>query len=708
MKVVVEEEQKHLTKEEKTQKEEAQKQSEFLRRAKGLLRMSADARRRYDYEWMVRDLFRRGYQFSKYQPSTQTLILASRQTAKIPINIIAAQMRAIRNMVTSFRPKWEILPRSYSEGAKTQARYSQRLLDYTYDRLKLKTMIKETVMQGLQYSVGGPWQIYYDKIKKEVNIWLIDPFDFYFDPYAESLEDAEFCIKAVRRPVDEIKNNPDFDKKAREEITGGENRLAVSEYKQLMLQAMREASGAFKDESYSTSIVFEGYFKTRDENTGEVDILRCDWTDKNTIPLVYEKTGTDEFNFEIYRADINPKEIYGEGWMKHVLPINRVINHLESSMFDYANRVAKGRIVVDRDSGVRAIHNVHGEIISKNRGAEVRAMDMPSLPVAVSNQVIRFQRYIEDIGAVHESSLGRMPVGIRSGLGIAELKQSDSTGQDDLVDNLEDFLSAVGKKVLRCIAENYTTYQVVYDLGAQENEEKYFAVVGEKSGKKGHEEKGHEGQVKIGPDWFDVATIAKDNQIRVTIGSWLGYTKEAMQEKVLQLAEKGLIDQKTFLRLWEFGGVDEIVQETRKESILKQAMSKPPAPGQPNVSQYDLAQTENDMMVLEAKDMPVSENDDHLVHIAVHQDALARGADDLVGKHIELHNMYLEHSWGTSPQAQNPSSGPEGADAVRNQQVAAQQPPGGSPGAGGPPTPIPQPGLGMPQAGGQPPGVQIP
>ena len=33
--------------------------------AKMALSHSADARRRYDYEWMVRDLFRRGYQFSR-------------------------------------------------------------------------------------------------------------------------------------------------------------------------------------------------------------------------------------------------------------------------------------------------------------------------------------------------------------------------------------------------------------------------------------------------------------------------------------------------------------------------------------------------------------------------------------------------------------------------------------------------------------------
>src|SRR3990172_687675 len=79
--------------------------------AKLALKHSADSRRRYDYEWMVRDLFRRGYQFSRYQPNTQTVVLASRQTARIPINIVNAQMRSIASQVTSFRPKFEVMPR---------------------------------------------------------------------------------------------------------------------------------------------------------------------------------------------------------------------------------------------------------------------------------------------------------------------------------------------------------------------------------------------------------------------------------------------------------------------------------------------------------------------------------------------------------------------------------------------------------------------
>lgn len=653
------------------------RQRQFLSRAKRELGRDVDARRRYDYEWMVREMFRRGYHFSRYQPTTQTIILASRQSAKIPINIVAAQMRAIRNQVTSFRPKWEVLPRYSTKFSQTQARYSGRFLDYFFDRNKLKIKIKETVTQGLTFSVGGPWEIYYDKDKQEIKIYLLDPFDFYIDRYSQDgdLSDAQRVVKAVRQPLGDVRANKDFNPMAVKEIVGSDARLAVSEYKQFIIQSVKQLDQGGVDDSENI-ILYEGYFRQRDDN-GKPYILKMVWTDQNITPLVYEKLDDDDFPFVVYRADINPKDIYGESWMKHVMPINRVIDMLESSVYDYNHRIAKGRIVVDRDAGVRSISNVHGEIISKNKGSVIQALDLPPLPIAVADQISRMRMYIEDVGAVHEASLGRVPAGVKSGIGVAELKQSDATGQDDLVDNLEDFLSLVGTKVLKAVSKNYSNYHFVHTMGVREGQEGYFAVVGEGSSKKGSKDSKHEGQVKIGPDWIDLAVIGEDNNIRVTVGSWLGYTKEMMQEKVLKYAQLGLIDQKTALRLLEFGDVDEIVQQTRIESLLQKQLD-PKTGQQPGgqVDQYALAMTENEMMVNEGKPVKPDPHDDHIVHIALHQEALGQGEDEIVGHHIALHQMYAglpvdEQFSGEeeqAPQQQGGQQPPQGMD----QQAAMQ------------------------------------
>lgn len=665
---------KELTEEQKAELVKRNEQRDFLQNiAKIAYQHASDSRRRYDYEWMVRDMFRRGYQFSKYQPTTQTVILASRQTARIPINIVNAQMRSIASQVTSFRPKFEVMPRyGESKESQTNARYSGKLLDYYFDKLGMKKLIKETVLEGLMFSVGGPWEVVFDEEKKEIVIWKRDPYDFYFDPLATNTEDAEFQISAVRRPLAEVIYNDEYDPLARSEIRGGEGRLAASEYKQFMLTALKYVTQFNRAESPEL-ILFDGKFRIRDKETGKPHLRRVVWTEQNSIPLLYEDLDTNEYDTCLYQADLNPNEVYGEGWMKHVMPLNRVLNSLESSVFDYNYKVAKGRIVVDKDSGIRAIHNIHGEIISKKRGAEVRALDMPPLPIATASQIERIYKYMEDISGVHDPSLGRVPPGSRSGVMLAEMKQSDSTNQDYLVDNLEDFLTLVAKKVLRKISENLTVPQVIQDLGYKEEDAKYFAIVGKKFQSKKEENKD---KFRIGTDFVDLARIADDNNIRVTIGSWLGYTKEMMQEKTIKLLQLGAINQETFLKLWEFGNIDAIVQKTRQEQMLKARLNQKPG-GMQEVDPY----IENDMMVLEGKPVMPDPHDDHQIHIMVHQEALGQGADDLVTRHIAAHQMYLESETGIqsqlgtdqASQGQPGESGIAPGDQMRQDQIAQQQ-----------------------------------
>ncbi len=663
---------------------------------------ASDSRRKYDQEWLGRNLFWRGYQFSRYLPQTQTVVLSVRQSARVPVNLTAAYMRSIRNQVTSFRPKFEVLPSvPDDESSQVQARYSQRLLDYYFDKLKLKMKIKETIVQALMYSIGGPWQIVYDEVTGDVKVWLLDPFDFYLDPLAEDPNEAEYMIKAVRMPLGQVTSNKSWNIEARKEITGPSETLAASPQKQFLLQTTRIISAKMQTSS-PFILVYEGYFRRWNEETGKRYMVHCIWSEQNQVPLLYEELDTDEFDFVIYRGDVVPKEPYGESWIKHVMPVNRVVNTLESSTLEYNSRVAKGRFVVDRDAGVRAIHNVHGEIISKNRGSTIQPLDLPPLPPSVNDQIVRMLRFAEDIAGVHDASLGRVPQGVRTGIGIAELKQSDSTSQDDLVDNLEDFLSEVAFKILKKVAQNVSTYKVIKDLGVREGDEKYFAVIGKKyakNKKRAGDALGKPGQVKIGPDWFDVAEIGDDNTIRVTVGSWLGYTKEALQQKVLTYFQIGLIDQTTALRLLEFGDISTIIEQTRREMQLKKALNTPPGqPGQ--VDQYDLALAENDMVIEGRVQTPedvvalVAPDQDHAVHIAVHQEALGQGKDDLIGELIEAHKVMMEMNVGMPPP---PVGGPPSAPSNMGQSQPMGQPPQ-IPGQVPPPAPPgPPPGQGLPQ-----------
>jgi len=685
-------------------------------KANSLFNSAFEAREHYDWEWLTRDLFRRGYQFSTYDNRSKTVLLATRRGVKFPVNLLWAQMKAIRNQVTNFQPKWEVLPVSNSEDAITNARYSGRLLDYYYRRLGLRKTIKETVMQGLLFSVGGPWQIGYDADadggRGEAYCWLLDTYDFYIDPNATSLPEAEYCVKAMRKNLAEITSNPKY------QFYGpiperGESRVAASYSKQFLLQTLRAKVGTAVEEEEEGAILKEVWIKirvskenkeeltkelakneqeTKDLRTGEVLMRIVHYVDFLDDPLLVQLKRTNEFPFVLYSADISPCEIYGESWAKHIIPVNRVLNALESSVFTYNYRYAIGRIVVDKNSGVRLISNQHGDFIEKNRGSEVTSMPLQSLPSSYQYQIDNCRKYIEDLGGAHEPSRGIVPTGVTSGIAIAELKQADASNSSDLVDNLEDFLVEVGKKILKVIAENYDIPKIIKDLGLG-GDVKHFAIIGEKSAKSRKNTK----EVRIGVDTFKLAVIGSDNEIRVTVGSWLAYTKDARQEKIKELFNSGLIDQKTALQHMEFSDIDTIVEDVRKEEILKKFRGSIAQGAKEEVSDEEIARQENLMMTKEKREIEPLVTDNHTIHNIVHQEALGISGNELVEKHMSLHNALIE-KYGPGGQQETPEEVVAGRE-----QLAGVPAEGATTPMSAPPSP-----QGLPAGTQVPPGPQAP
>ncbi len=655
---------KKLSPEELEARQQRARRQDMLFEAKSLFKTASEARRRYDWEWLARDLYRRGYQFATWNASNNTLIMSSSKTAKIPVNLTWAQMRAIKNQVTNFRPKWEVLPAGAGEDKKLNAEYSEYALDYIFDDQNLRRKIKETVMQGLAYSVGGPWEITYDEAEDDgegsVAVWLHDPYDFYIDPEATSLEEAEYVIKAVRRPLAEVIVNPNY--RFTGEEPKGENRVAASIYKQFLLQTVKY-QGQGQSEESDQVILFEMWRKERvtEENLeqmkaelkqgdysdevepGNVRMRVISWVDTCLEPLRCELTDEDEYPFRLYQADISPLEIYGEGWIKHIIPVNRALNALESGIFNYNYKYAVGRIVMDKNSGVRIVTNEHGSIIEKNRGAEVQFPTVSPLPASHENQIMRFLQYIEDLGGAHDITLGRIPTGVKSGIGIAELKQADASNQSDLVDNLEDFLCSVAQRILKVIAKHYTVPKLMQAAGREEDE--FFFVVGEEAGGKRKKR-----QLKVGDQEVDLAVIGARNKVRVTTGSWLAYTPSAQQDKIERYFGMGLIDQKTALQHLKFGDIDNIIERSRMEELLKRRREPiRGARGGQGLSDEEIALAENDIMTEEGRAPEVLAEDDHEVHIAVHQQIAEADQSGVVAQHIQEHERMLAGAPSTMP-----------------------------------------------------------
>lgn len=630
---------------------ETERQRKLVLRCRNLTEQAAENRRKFDWEWLVRILYKRGYHFARYNRATSTVVFSTRTGVRIPINLVTAHARGVRNQVTSFQPKWEILPNVTTESAFENARYSGKTLDYVYDKAQIKRKIKEVVDDALWSSIGI-WFFDIDN-KKNIIISRLDPFDVYIDPNVKSpdLNDpeygAEFVTLKQQMPIDAIKKNPIY--KNTEELHS-DNFTAAAEYKRFLLQVTTHQVQSEKGEN-DTKILSQTWLRERDEK-GNIKMKLITYVDGIDKPLAEEELDSPEYPLEILQGDITPGSLYGESWMKHLIPINRVIDALESHIFEYNHFFAKGRFVVDKNSGVRVIVNQHGQIIEKNRGSQVTSLPISPLPPSPQEQITNMRKYIEDISGVHDVSLGRLPGTIRSGTAIAELRQSDATNQSDLVDNLEDFLSRAGKKILKLVAENWTTSKLISVTGLGGKPE-YFMAIGEKGNINKETKEYTFGEMKL-----PLAIIGADNEVRVQVGSWLAYTKEARLEKLKELFRLGAIDQKTYLEHAEFADIDGIVERTRSEALLQAKRNRPSTAVERETGiQLDdesLALAENEMM-LEGSDQPVYPDDDHEVHLTIHKE---QEENDLVRAHMNEHIQQMR--WTQSMETRPIGVGGEG------------------------------------------------
>lgn len=610
----------------------------LVERCKRLKALAKEVRQKTDWEWTVRNLFIRGYHFASYNRSTNTVTFSTRTGVRIPVNLIKAHMRGVRNQVTSFRPKWEVGPDLPTEQSRENAKYSGKILDSIYETGNIKRKIKDLVNDSLWSSIGI-WElgISEDK-KKDIVITSVDPFEWYIDPNTRSpdlndpVDGAEFVLKSVLRPLEAIKKNPKYKHLENLEELEADSRTSESDYKRFLDQ-VRSRSEERAQKDNETKIVNEMYLRERDEN-GKIQIRVVTFVDGVDDPLQNEIIG-DEYPFEIFQGEVNPRSVYSESWIKDLIPINRVINALESHIFEYNHLFAKGRFVIDKNSGVRLIVNQHGQIIEKNRGSQVNALPVPPLPSTPFDQLASMRRNFEDLSGVHDVSLGRIPTAAKSGVAIAELKQADSTNQGDLVDNLEDFLSRVGRRILKIASKNWTTAKLISVTGYGAEPELFVAISQDRIKDR------MKRTYTVGSTNLPLAVIGADNQVTVKIGSWLAYTKQARQEQLKELYRIGAIDAQTLLEHLEFGEIDTILERTRREQILSIRGQQPSRSVERQfgieLDERSIAMSENELM-LEGNNMPVKPEDDHDVHLAEHitvQNNKEYG--DIVRVHMQEH-----------------------------------------------------------------------
>jgi len=513
------------------------------------------SREKRDLEWYLNHMFLEGHHYLTFNTSTSAIEAnppRRRGEVRMVVNKVRSSKRAIKNYITSSRPKWEVVPGDIDEETITTTRRYGKVLDFIYRKRHLESMVSGIVDSALDTSVGWAevdWDPTASRGIGDIRVRLHPTFDIFIDRRAYLYDGrlvSPFAAKVVNRSLDEIAADERYNKKNRKEVKD-EDEQAVSRMKARILE--REAGPDKKTIKRANVKEFMLWDAEKNDKGGHIHLFSY------AGDQALRDEDLDEIEYPLYcmQVDMNPTTVYQRAWVSDVIPLNKALDRSLSQKIMYANQALVFRLIAEKGHGVGIVTNESGEILEVSKNTKFEQMRMQPLPAGFDSLNHELTTYIEDLMGAHDAALGRLPSGARSGKTLEALQSADANNLTGVTQSLESFLSVVGERILDLIAKNYTTSRIV-KLSEPEEGSDTMKVVGE----------GAPGQ----PDEIENTTVIReDNEVIVKIGSWLGYTKEAQLENIMRLAELGVLPAEAVLRHLEFPNVEELSQQAREERL---------------------------------------------------------------------------------------------------------------------------------------------
>lgn len=547
----------------------------------GWLQFSKDSARKQHWQMFVIDQFLRGNHSLRASPDDNTIVVGKKTEAVYyPINKMWATFRAVRGFVTRHRPVVTVEPSKSTPEAIDYARRANATLERDNTLNNFRKINKEWAYYGIKYGVGYR-QIGYDRERKCAIRWTVDPMDLLIGSNYGEMEDAPYVIKCVVRTVGYWRNKYP---KSKDKIVP-DNQLAEDEYKKLSLEIQYQVGQTSPSSRIDeqTALGYECWYRVFKKNKLGGVINKVVFLKNTIIEESFEETPFDEFPFVPYKSDVVPNEAFSEGHMKHIISPQRMLNVLNTQMLEYNHLVNRGRFIKDKNAGFRVINTKEGQIIEKNPGRTVQVLNPPSINPMLQSQLNLAIEFIEDLGGQHQASLGATPQRVSSGDAIEALQLGDSNNIVDLRENFEDALALEAAWILKV----YSLFEkdgVVIDNKLDDGSTETFAIMGSEAYKRTGSKLPDKYFIEDNGDYCGVCAILPDNNVKVSVTSQLGETRQAKLNFLFRLVELGMPLLQA-LKYLEFPNTSDIERRIAEEQVadlqmeaLKAQMA--PQPGQ--------------------------------------------------------------------------------------------------------------------------------
>lgn len=294
-------------------------------------------------------------------------------------------------------------------------------------------------------------------------------------------------------------------------------------------------------------------------------------------------------------------QVSGAFWdlstMENCVPPQKGFNRTISQIIENGNDLGNIKIVLTKGHGLTkdAYDDSGSEMLELNEGHSITQLQPAALPSHVINQLQWFDKAFEDVSGMHEVSSGRVPKGVKSGIGIMALQEQDDTR-----------LAPTKIRFMRCIEE--AGLQILQLYAEHQEEERTYQIIGSNPA--------DIDEFKMTKK--EIKSMKKD--VRIQSENVIAAHKRLQQEQVFDMYKEGLFGdpknpdvRKHVLKLLEFGSLSEIFDDVdldtaqaRRENdqfINYFNLQRVPHPNDPN------------QMVVS---LPAYDFEDHEIHIQTH------------------------------------------------------------------------------------------
>lgn len=567
---------------------EAKSQDQLIEALNTAVERRLTARRPYDEQWWNNIALIAGHHYARWAPEVGEFVEKTKRDyqVRLVLNHALTVARTELAKMTKGRPITDVVAQSDEMEDLNAAKVGKRVLDAAEWHFKLRKLRKSAYWWGLLTGLGAIYTGYdHDNDGSGVLRGVIDPNTNRptFNPEREKelramLEEGEITdLEEFEEPLGEL----EFKVYSPFQLLPDENALEFSQIDDLITmdimdvdkaraywgmpdltpeqgtlgtihqRMLSQAGGGLADftptnpHDPENSLVVYSYWLKPGVYGGKLlrDGYMCRWTNRDVVLEAHKTFPYDDgrIPYSFFEHIPRATTIWPDCVLTHVRQVNLELDRTISQLIENKDYMASPMWLI------AVQHDIRGEIVAIP-GANIKYRHVPHIPEPkpihgvpmpqqVENIAAALRDQILDISGQGETSRGRVPAGVRSGVAVAYLQEEDETKLGPTVENMEDFIADQGSKILSRCAQFYTTKRILRNY----RRDGEFDVIK-----------------------FKGADLLGNTDVQVLAGSALPKSKAARQAHVLELVNMGIEkDPKRIKDLLELGQgeADEVDQD---------------------------------------------------------------------------------------------------------------------------------------------------